>query len=192
MTDAFSGYAGGRSMKVVELKHRLNAALGLLATTIIVAGSVGTASASVYLATYTGTVIGGYDGSGVFGKPDTSLSGDSFVARFTYNTSVGVRGTNPGVSDNLYGGAVFSLPSAVSATLEISGVTRSIAGYYSGVATAQPGLVFDTVEDYPGHVTHGYVDNYLSVYAQSPSITASLDHTFPTKNATNSPGTGGF
>jgi len=167
-------------------------AIILPAVIVILAGSAGTASASVYLAEYTGTVIGGYDGSGVFGAPNTSLNGDAFVAIFTYDTAVGGRSTDPGVNDQVYGGAVFSLPSPVSATLEISGVTQSIAGYFSGVATAQPGLVFDAVEDYPGNVTNGYVDNYLSTYAQAPSATASLDNTFPSESATNSPGTGGF
>jgi hypothetical protein len=149
------------------------------------------ASANVYMATYTGMVTGGLDQSGVFGTPNTSLDSAPFTAIFTYDTAVGGRSTDPGLNDEVYGGSVFSLPSPVSATLDINGVTQAIAGYYSGAFTAQPGLVFGAVTDHTDF-TDGYIDNYLSVYAQAPSATASLDNTFPSESATNSPGTGGF
>jgi hypothetical protein len=163
----------------------------LTSTAILLFLTPGIASANLYRATYTGLVIGGEDLSGVFGVPNTPLNNTPFTAIFTYDTAVGARSTDPGLNDEVYGGTVFSLPSPVSATLDINGVTQAIAGYYSGAFTAQPGLVFGAVTDHTDF-TDGYLDNYLSVYALAAGATASLDNTFPSESATNSPATGGF
>ena len=47
------------------------------------------------VATYTGTISTGYDYSGVFGAPNTSLIGDSYTAVYYIDTSL-----DPSLSDS--------------------------------------------------------------------------------------------
>ena len=105
------------------------------------------ASASVFVATYTGTVYDSHDYTGVFGGAGSSLDGDAFTAKYVYDTAVGYRYT-PGNWDQIYGGSSYGVPSPVNATISINGITQVIAGNYSGEAYAQSGKLSEYVEDH--------------------------------------------
>jgi hypothetical protein len=62
------------------------------------------ASATVWVATYTGTVSGSRDDFGLFGGVGSSLDGDRYTARYIYDTASGERLTDPGVYDELDSG----------------------------------------------------------------------------------------
>ena len=53
--------------------------------------------------TYTGTVAYGYDQNGRFGTPNASLNGDSYVARYTFDTTLGYTYSSPN-ENYAYGG----------------------------------------------------------------------------------------
>lgn len=81
------------------------------------------ASATLYVATYSGLIIGGVDGAGLFGPLGGQLGGDVVTARYVYDTALGIRSTNPYVSDTLYGGTSQNVSSPiVSAMLTVNGI----------------------------------------------------------------------
>jgi len=148
-----------------------------LAAASLIAGS--SASAAVYVVTYSGIVSGSYDKSGLFGgTAGGNLDGDSFVATVTYDTGVGTRVSVPGVSDEVYGGTNYGVGSPVSATLEINHITQSFGGGFAGSAFTQPGYIGATVEDNASPVTGETIDNTMLINGFTAAATASLDTTF--------------
>ncbi len=126
------------------------AALGTLAIEV----ASPPASADIMVATYTG-IVSGYDYAGIFGNIG-GLTGDSFVAEFTYDTSLGIIFDLPqgqhlgGIADGA------SSDSMLKATLTINGVTQLFSSGYDG---------YVWIED--GYVQHGvltYVNDHLSDY----------------------------
>lgn len=98
------------------------------------------ASAALIDVTWTGTVSSGNVGTaGAFGIADTfggnELAGQSFTAKFRFDTTIGSLVQSPGFAQ-LRGGSGFgdgSLPGpAVSATLTINGVTESFGDDFFG------------------------------------------------------------
>jgi hypothetical protein len=84
------------------------------------------ASAATIEAVFEGTVVNGFESDGIFFPRGTLFDGQSYVARITYDTSVG---TPVQVSDTvtLNGGAAFGSPSPVlSAALTINGITEVV------------------------------------------------------------------
>jgi hypothetical protein len=61
-------------------------------------GIVSTASAEVVFVTYKGTVSVGYDRTGIFGPPNSSLDGEKYTASYIFDTSVGVIQNSPSYS----------------------------------------------------------------------------------------------
>jgi hypothetical protein len=112
----------------------------IAASAMLLAGA-SAASANVLVATWTGTVSDGYDSTGVFGSVG-SLDGDTYVAKYTYNTSVGLRETDLPYYDEVYGGSTYGSvgpdASPVSATITINGHTATSNGEYQGTAITEP------------------------------------------------------
>ena len=52
-------------------------------------GIVSTASAETVYVTYIGTVLSGFDQTGIFGAPDASLAGEAFTTSYVFDTSIG-------------------------------------------------------------------------------------------------------
>jgi hypothetical protein len=97
----------------------------LVAATALVLG-LSPASAATIEAIFEGTVVGGFETGGIFLPPGSLFSGESYVAKITYDTSVG---TPERISDTvtLRGGAALGSPSPVlSAELTINGVSEVV------------------------------------------------------------------
>jgi hypothetical protein len=83
---------------------------------------------------------GSIDRSGVFGPAGMSLHGTTIQMSFSVDTSVGnyytsfTNGTQ--VGDGIESGINYGTSSAVSATFTINGVTKSIAGVFSGTTNS--------------------------------------------------------
>lgn len=66
-----------------------------LAVTLCAFAFAAPAAASIKVATYTGTVYGSYDSTGLFGPAASTLDGLRFVTKYVYDTSLGTRYTDP-------------------------------------------------------------------------------------------------
>ena len=96
------------------------------------------AIAVVKVATYSGTLIWGYDYAGVFGPANTDLTGAKWVVTFTYDKTLGqYQDTVPGESDQSQGGSATGFGSPViSNKMKINGVTRSVSRQHGRVETS--------------------------------------------------------
>lgn len=124
------------------------------------------ATAKIYLATYTGTLVGqnSYDISGVFGPAATSLAGLSY--NVTYRINDALLGApvifytdGQGFNSSIHGGAQYHTAVPVTATITINGVTVFIDG------TSQSDVL--QVHHYHDEVDH-YVatpDSYVQEFA---------------------------
>jgi len=123
------------------------------------------ADAAIFQTTFTGTIVSGNDDTGVFGTPNADYVGQSFVATYVFDNSLGNHVPNA-VGEALFSGDQFGTPTAlVSATFELNGHTVSFDGNWYAIANAlsnQNGhyLIMDT----PPTPTfaHG-MDNQLGV-----------------------------
>jgi hypothetical protein len=100
-------------------------------------GGVSQASAAIMDVTYTGTVYQGTDTLGVFGGG--SLVGLSWVATYTYDTSLGYRDTTTN-HDNVWGGPYYGSTSTspvLSSMITINGVGKAVAGSYAAYLYAE-------------------------------------------------------
>ncbi|HVW10806.1 MAG TPA: hypothetical protein VHC90_19605, partial [Bryobacteraceae bacterium] len=81
---------------------------------------------------YSGTVISGYDTSGVFGSSGANLAGDAYTAVFTFDDSKGTEQGDGSTFSQILGGAAFgpgiSQLSPGSAALTINGVSLDFTG----------------------------------------------------------------
>ncbi len=110
----------GNKISGIKLGAAALAGVALMAAT--------TAPAITLQAVYTGTVSSGLDAAGIFGPTTGDLTGETFVARFVYETTVGHRVTTPGSGDYIEGGTDLGIPSPIlGATLTIGGVTVHVS-----------------------------------------------------------------
>jgi hypothetical protein len=149
------------------------------------------AAAVVKIAKYTGTVANGYDTTGVFGAPNTDLTGYSWVATYTYDRSLGFYQFTDGVSyDYSYGGPGYGVVGSpvLSSTITINGVTKSLPGAWAGyVYTGTSPFVQHYAQDYSDDgIT--YTSNYNNNYTYPAGAPASLDQNFGPVAATGSYG----
>jgi hypothetical protein len=138
--------------------------------------------AATIVATWSGTITQGLDGTGYFGTANSDLAGDAFEAVFTYDTNLGALVSATG-GRALAGGSLtgyvpdaeFSSPG--TATLTIDGVTHDFTGShgssfaaiqpYSG-ATLQSTFVGDSFSFVTGR-------DYISILTvNDPTLTPSL------------------
>src|SRR3977135_2303017 len=95
-------------------------------------GGVSQASAAIMDVTYTGTVYSGIDTLGVFGGG--SLVGLSWVATYTFDTSLGYSYSSPNYN-YVNGGSGSALPNTspvLSSMIAINGVGVAVDGSYFG------------------------------------------------------------
>ena len=164
----------------MKLKQTLIGAVMALGVSAACAAS---ADAAILVATYTGTVSDGYDQTGVFGAAGASLTGDSYVAKYTFDTTKGVDYNDLPAFEELYGGSAYGTSSPVSATIIINGHTQLIEGNYLGQALTEPHYYYpyNVVEHASinynygvGNIfTYNYINNYLSNIPQ-PTVTSTV------------------
>src|ERR1700687_869903 len=109
----------------------MNIKLVSIVAGVAMLGGVSQASAAIMDVTYTGTVYQGTDTLGVFGGG--SLVGLSWVATYTYDTSLGYRDTTTN-HDNVWGGPYYGSTSTspvLSSMITINGVGKAVAGSYA-------------------------------------------------------------
>ena len=107
-------------------------AIAILASVALLT-SVSQPSAEVLVVTYTGTISRGFDRSGLFGVPRRDMEGDSYVARYTFDTSLGRTFSSP-ERNFAVGGSTLGIASpALSSTVTINGITHPVlSGNYYG------------------------------------------------------------
>jgi hypothetical protein len=99
-------------------------------------GAVPADAASV-LTTISGTVVSGYDQTGLFGPVGGALAGATFTVRYT--TQLGMPGAvsyDSATQNFTIGGAYYALPSPTSAVFSINGFDQVITGAYRSWAYA--------------------------------------------------------
>jgi hypothetical protein len=121
--------------------------LALFAVAAAIAlGSWSSASANALKVTDIGTVVGGYDGLGLFGTAGTDLVGDSYEAVFTFDLSGLSGGYNDGSLAYAYGGQIFGGSSTfVSEIVTINGVSAPTFGDSAGEVLAENGSTLRAV-----------------------------------------------
>jgi len=94
--------------------------------------SSASASAGLLTVTDIGTVVGSYDGLGLFGTPGANLNDDSYMAVFTFDLSKATGFFNNGSQAYAEGGLTFGgSPSFVSEVLTINGVSAPSFGSFA-------------------------------------------------------------
>jgi hypothetical protein len=147
-------------------------------------GIVSSASADMVTVTYSGTVLGGYDQLGVFGTPNTSLTGDRYTAVYFFDTAIGLNVSVPGFPQ-IFGGtgtAANGQPSpALGALITISSHSEGededenhftshsvfIDGGYFGQIYGTTNEVYDEARD-------GFSRIYTRVITSSDAFPASI------------------
>ena len=123
-----------------------------------------TASATTYKAVYTGTVSSGYDLTGLFTTPDTSLAGLSYKEVFTIDTAMGSL-MSTAQSEQVFGGSSFGLSDPVTATITINGKTVSLGSASFAIArtgaSAGQYQIYDDVQS-ASFDANGSVNNYIA------------------------------
>jgi hypothetical protein len=99
-------------------------------------GIVCPASADMVTVTYTGTVLGGFDQLGVFGTPNTSLTGDRYSAVYFFNTAIGLNVSVPGFPQ-IFGGTGTAANGQPSPAL---GALITISSHSEGESSVGPSL----------------------------------------------------
>ncbi|UPK00427.1 PEPxxWA-CTERM sorting domain-containing protein [Bradyrhizobium sp. 170] len=130
------------------------------------------ASATIVNVTYQGIVTYDRDLTGVFGTVGGSndLVGQSYTAKFTFDTSLGTSTSNPGpyADQRVYGGTGYGTTSPViSSTVTIGSVTVSVPATYIGTAATQ----YNTDGSGFGQQTHlaRYNNSANNIYADLSS-----------------------
>lgn len=151
----------------------------LLATAILAATP---AHAATYLATYSGTVSG-YDNSGIFGAP--GALNDPFTAVYTITSPLPGAITEAwtwanGDTVDYHGGDFYgaSVPSPVSATLTIKGVTHAFTGSRLGDSWKQDGVdtIYHQADSDVGTWINTYVYSYDNDFINNTDQTMPLDY----------------
>jgi hypothetical protein len=108
-------------------------------TGIALLGGIAQASATIMDVTYTGKVSSGADTLNIFGMRGVDIIGLSWVATYTYDTSLGYRTTST-TRDNVYGGPYYgstSISPVLSSMITINGIGKAVAGSYAGYLNAE-------------------------------------------------------
>ena len=119
-------------------KKRLFGAAGLAALLL----GASSAQAGTVTVTYTGTVVSGFDLTGLFGTPNASLVGDSYQVVYAFNTSVGLATLGP-TGSSRSGGASYPAPTpSIATTVTINGhsVSFNLNGWLDQIANYNDGM----------------------------------------------------
>ena len=147
---------------------------------LVMLGGASQASAAIMDVTYTGTVSSGIDTLGIFGAAGANLAGSSWVATYTFDTSLGHSYSSSNYNE-IYGGSFYNNTSPVlSSMVTINGVGQAVGGSYAGVVYGvnNGGFSKHTAEYHSSGHTE-YLENYISNYNGSlpASITTPFTHT---------------
>ncbi len=153
------------------------------AAAAIAFGSWSSASANVLMVTDIGTVVGGYDGLGLFGTAGADLIGDSYEAVFTFDLS-GLS-YNDGSQAYAYGGQVFGGSSTfVNEIVTINGVSAPSFGESAGEIYAANAGSASAQSHFAASVTPVFtyptfnLTSYISAdYFVAPNDSIPLDYT---------------
>jgi PEP-CTERM motif len=174
-----------RRQTSVGKRGQVRRLLALFAVAAAIAlGSWSSASANVLKVTDLGTVVGGYDGLGLFGTAGSDLVGDSYEAVFTFDLS-GLSGVfNDGSQAYAYGGQVFVGSSTfVSEIVTIDGASAPSFGESAGEILAENGSTFSAQSHCAASVTPVFtyptfsLTSYISAdYFFAPNDSIPLDY----------------
>lgn len=140
------------------------------------------AGAAIVGVTYTGTVSAGFDQIGLFGSPNSDLTGDSYQVTYTFNTMIGTYFSTPTESSASGGTSVGTASPSLGVTVTINGVSVSsnlngyfdqIYGYNDGSSSSEQyhSTSYSNVTP-DGKNALNYATNY--VYAASLALPASI------------------
>jgi hypothetical protein len=153
-------------------------------------GGVSQASAAIMDVTYTGTVSYGIDTLGVFGTAGANLAGSSWVATYTFDTSLGHSYSSSNYNE-VYGGSIYNNTSPVlSSMITINGVGQAVGGSYAGVVYGLNNGGFSkqyhTAEYHSSGHTE-YLENYITNTngSLSASITTPFTYTVDANDTSN-------
>ncbi len=149
------------------------------------------ASASMIIATYKGTVNGGYDTTGVFGSIG-NLAGDPYTATYIFDTSKGAVVNNLPGYEEVEGGSFYGVSSPISATFTLNDITISLENSTQNLAfykSAYDTLEYLTEGGYDFLYSNAFgvpVDNIYTPFSQIDTIvqgTLSINGRNPTTGA---------
>ena len=160
------------------------------------------AQASIVQVTITGTLTDGYDQTGLFVAPGGGLAGQSFTARFRFDTSIGVA-TDVGYYNDVHGGDYYGVASpSLAASLTINGHSQSILGQYQNDFFVSNDVFFGgqagyLAQDYnptAGLAGDRTVANYMAfeMIGNPGTIPALLTTNFTANSVDNPGGFGGY
>ena len=135
------------------------------------------ADAAVYVTTWTGTLVNGFDRTGEFGQINRTLDGLAFTAVFTLDDSApnARRSLSPGYS-TINGGPNFGTPfTPLTANLTIAGHTlhfgEAANANYEGSYGQAKGVVGHNYNDYEDQVGGGFRNNsYIRADVTSTTV----------------------
>ena len=169
-------------------KRPILAAVSLLgsamAALIAILGFVSPASATLVSVTVSGTVVHGYDQTGVFGPAGTDLTGDSYVAHYVFDTTLGQTQYGPdypggSIRNYAIGGGYYGNASpGVSASVTINGHSADIG------APDYSAAIEGATNELDAYATH--VDGYTSNQTWS-NIIANRSQIFPFPSSITEP-----
>jgi hypothetical protein len=151
------------------------------------------AQATTLVITYSGVVSSGIDVTGVFGQAGQDLTGLSYTSVYSLiEPTPGAVVFTDGTSSTTYGGTAYDVPSPISATLTINGVTLSVGGLYIGVVGRENGLpgdigydlLFHEAQDYTAgtinetnNLVYNVIQSYTNNFLGAGDYTTSLNYT---------------
>ncbi|MFY9655195.1 MAG: hypothetical protein WAK01_01210 [Methylocystis sp.] len=160
-------------------KKRLFGAAGFAALLL----GASSAQADIVAVTYAGTVVSGFDQTGLFGPANGNLAGDSYKVVYLFNTSLGQTTSSP-TENSASGGTSFPAPTpSIKTTVTINGVSISsnlngyfdqIYGYNDGSSSQQ----YSYTQYYNQGATNT-VNNYASNFVNTTNLTIPASITTP-------------
>ena len=139
------------------------------------------AAAVVKIATFTGTLVSGLDHSGLFGAPDTDMTGAAYILTYRYDRELGQTSSNI-YGDTSSGGLPYPKSGPIISTkLTINGITRSIPSDYENDVNVYTFIPYTrSVISYESlsYAPHGSLRQETGVYMYTKAfgpVTTSLD-----------------
>ena len=160
-------------------KKRLFGAAGFAALLL----GAPSAQADIITVTYTGTVASGFDQTGLFGKVNADLYGDSYKVVYVFNTAKGIT-TSSATESSASGGASYpaSTPS-IKTTVTINGVSVSsnLTGWFDQVSAFNDGSASQqySSSQFYDVGTKNTVNNYANNFVTTTNLTIPASITTP-------------
>jgi hypothetical protein len=159
----------------------MNIKLVSVVAAAVMLGGVSQASAAIMDVTYTGTVSSGTDTFGLFGIAGASLVGSSWVATYTFDTTLG--SPNSSSTENFVtGGTIYGAGSSspvLSSMITINGVYKAVDGSHYGYDYGSNNGTYSSQYQAAQNYHSGY-NEYLTshIYNYYGSLPASITTPF--------------